>query len=163
MAVMELKIVLEHADTTSDQQEQLNNITKEASATGSTTNTQADMLKKAAGVALAVQQVQKVANQVATYALTAPGTIYNDQARQNEIDNLMNASSMATGLGKSVLAGALVAGPVGAVVAGIGSLVGTGFDMYNNNATYQRLQTVNNINSVRSSESLGMISSDNNR
>lgn len=160
--VMQLNINLTKVDTKSTEQEQLDTVTATAK-NGNSGIDKKDVLKKAAGVTMAYNQIQKITTTVVTTKLSQIGSVYGDQAKQNEINNVMSSVGTVSGIGQSIIGGALVAGPVGAVVMGLTSLIAEGYAMFERNASYQRLERENAINSMRSSEALGMTAIDRNR
>ena len=165
--IMEININLSTADIVSKQEEQLNTVTAPLRSNNNNDNsktlTDTAILKKAVGVSMAIGQIQQMSSQIITSKLSQIGTLYDDQATQNKINNMIDASSKATGLAQSTIGGALVGGAPGAVIMGISALMNEVYQGYERNMNYQRKQAENAITSVRSAESLGRISSDNNR
>ena len=119
-------------------------------------------IKYAAAMNLGMQGIKRAANRVYSTELNKISSRYGDQARYNEINNVV--SSVSEGLG---MAGTIMAGfAFGPVVGGIVTAIEFGtkaYEIYNSNQNYKYAQIETNINSQRSMEALGLKTTDLNR
>ena len=82
---------------------------------GSDATSKGKNIAAAIGV-MSIQKVSQIGNQIASYEINKIGTIYGDQARQNEINNIMTVANTLTGIVSSTITGAAVGGLPGAIV-----------------------------------------------
>lgn len=76
--------------------------------------------KTAAAVgAIAIQGVKQSASQIVSFEVNKISTIYGDDARANQINNMMNTASAGMSLVSSIATGASIGGPWGAVVGAV--------------------------------------------
>ena len=161
---MELNINLSNADIKTKKQEKLDNITSTGRPDLSKDNASSkDVIKKAVGVNLAMRQVQRVSNQVISHKLSSAGNIYNDQARQNKINNVMSIGSRGSRTASALIGGGLVGGPVVSIIAGLGEVGSQLLEAKYKGEQWERNETENRLNETKSMESLGLTSIDMNR
>lgn len=155
-------------DSKTDAQDHLDKTTGKSTDNNSGNNTKAnnELIKKTAttaSLAIGYTAGKKIAKQVGTYMISNIGTKYGDQARQNEINNIKSAGSTLLSMGEEIAAGAMVAGPIGAVVASVAAIAGQVVEISERVDEYNQLQKQNSLEEVRSSERLGQISTQRNR
>lgn len=107
--------------------------------------------------------IVKTGTEYGMYRLTTIGSRYGDQARQNSVNNLMTGINVAGSFGVSTLVGAITAGPTGAVIGAVSSLLTTALQAVERLETWQQKQDTNTMNEVRSSDRIGKVASDRNR
>lgn len=160
--VMQLNINLTTIDTKSTEQEQLDNATAPAKSGEGTPKDDKAMLKKAVLTTMAYHQIQRIATQVITTKLSQIGSVYGDQATQNQINNMISTAGTVSNIAQATIAGA-VFGPIGAAIALVGAVVVEGYSASERNASYNRWVTEDRFRSERSSEALGLTAIDRNR
>lgn len=120
-------------------------------------------LKYAAAMNLGMQGIKRAANRVYSTELNKISSRYGDQARYNEINNVMSSVSEAMGMVGTIVTGFMVGGPVGAGIAAAFEFGTKAYEVYNNNQDYKYAQIETNISSQRSMEALGLKTTDLNR
>ena len=125
-----------------------------------------DKIIKAAKTVGAIALARQTINAGISYGKYRANTIgarYGDTARQNEINNMINITDKLVGIGGSTVTGALIAGPVGAAVGLISGVIPEILSAIERVDQWNIKQRENDINEVRSSERLGLLSTDRNR
>lgn len=107
---------------------------------------------------------------VANAYISTIGVRTDNQARQNEINNIINSAGYVVnqlgGIANSVAIGKAIGGTAGAVAAGVGitaQVVNETMKIINNIKEYNREITNDALDSVHNGERIGRISTDNNR
>lgn len=150
---------------------------RNATSTGDTENSTDDEKKsklsnsvKAAFIDNIASKAFNMVQQVSASQVEKLGSIYDNQMRQNQINNLMTSVGMATELVSAGVSGAVtgsVAGPVGAAVGAVLAVAADAtkqsIQAYNRVETWDVQQYGNTLNEVRSSERLGIQRSNRNR
>lgn len=123
---------------------------------------------------LAVIQGAQIAKDIVTdmvsYRLNTVGVRYGDTATQNRINNIMNGVNKVGGIVSATAAGAVagsvipvVGTAVGAALGFISSVSSEIVQMVQRMDEWDRNQQINNLNERRTSERLGLLSTDRNR
>ena len=73
-----------------------------------------------------ISEVEHLGMTAVNYQLSNIGNFTGDYIAQNNVNNALNAAHTLMGIGGSALAGFMVAGPIGAVIAGSISVINTG-------------------------------------
>lgn len=103
------------------------------------------------------KQVVQIVKQVAVYDLNKAGTIYGDQARQNEIDNITSTVAMGSTIANMTAMGAQIGGGWGAL---IGAVLGTVGEVIQGvqRANEYKIQQQNNLREANyAQERLGIL------
>ena len=120
--------------------------------------------KTVAVTAVASQAVSAGIN-YAKYRVNTIGARYGDTARQNEINNMINIADNVMSIGGSTIAGFVATGgnPLGAAVGLVSSLIPKILGAIERVDQWNIQQRENDVIERRSSERLGLLSTDRNR
>lgn len=107
--------------------------------------------------ALALQTVGKAASDLLSFDISRTATVFGDQARANEISNLMAGTGIVGNIAQGALTGLAVGGPWGALAGAILATVTEGVKVAQRAYEFNIKQTDHKINANYAQERLGIL------
>lgn len=149
-------------------QEALKKATGKGSDTSSTTKYKS--LAKTIGLTHLGNQIVNTAINVGKYEVSTISAKYGDTARQNEIQNQIQIMETTKGIASSIITAGIAGsafGPIGTAagvaISIISNTINQTVSMFERREMWNLQQSKNTINEIRSSERIGLLSTDRNR
>jgi len=101
--------------------------------------------KKAAVISSVTAIGVSTINKSIGYELSNYGAIYGDQARQNELNNMMSVGKTALSYGAGIIGATVAGGPILGALAAVGLGVSKAFSMVTNANDYKMLDAERNL------------------
>ena len=102
-------------------------------------------VKKAVTIAAVGAIAINTINKSIGYELSNYGAMYGDQARQNEINNMMSVGKTALSYGAGIVGATIAGGPILGAIAAVGIGIGQAFSMVTNANDYKMLDAERNL------------------
>lgn len=118
---------------------------------------------KVVATTMLVGQIKDSISSVGNLAVSTIGLRHDNSALQNKIDNAMNIGSAGISSLTTIGSAAALGGPIGAAVGTAIAAMKIATDAANNLLQYKRDTKLDTVNSIKSSERLGIIATDKNR